>query len=66
MDREDFIRFDRRFMQTAPLFLDESYLGDDEPAYKEGNEQAWGCRKDDLVGYRAQPIWHRIPPQDSY
>ena len=53
-------------MQVAPLFLGKSYLGDDGPTYKEGDEQAWGYRKDDLVAYWAQPIRHWVPPQDSY
>ena len=51
MHREDYIRFYCSFTQVAPLFLGESYLGDDRPTYKEGDEQARGCRKDDLVGY---------------
>ena len=55
------IRFNCRFMQSAPLFLGESYLGDDGLAYKECNEQARGYGKDNPVGYRAQPIRHRIP-----
>ena len=38
-------------MQVVPLFPGESYLGDDGPTYKEGDEQAQGCRKDDLVAY---------------
>ena len=38
--REDCIRFDCSFMQVAPLFLGKSYLGDDGPTYKEGDEQA--------------------------
>ena len=39
-------------MQAMPLLLGKPYLGDDEPTNKEVNEQARGCRKDDLVGYR--------------
>ena len=53
-------------MQATPLFPGEPYLGDDEPTYKEGDEQARDCRKDDLVGYWAQSIWHWVPPQESY
>ena len=39
------------------MFLtSEFYLGNDGPTYKEGNEQARGYRKDDPIGYKAQPI----------
>ena len=54
MYREDCTHFDCSFTQVAPLFPDEPYLGDDKLTYKEVNEQARGCRKDDPVGYQAQ------------
>ena len=49
-------------MQAVPVFPDESYLGDDRPTYKEGDEQSRGYMKDDPVGYWAQPDQHRVPP----
>ena len=51
--REDFIRFDCNFTQAAPQLPSEPYLGDDWSTYKEVNEQARGCKKDDPMGYWA-------------
>ena len=60
--REYWICFDCSFTQVAPLLPSESYLGDDGATYKEVDEQAQGCKKDNPVGYWAQPIRHWVPP----
>ena len=40
-------------MKVVPLLPGKPYASNDEPTYKKVDEQAWGCREDDLVGYWA-------------